>query len=119
MRMMMMRTGQMPQRRVVEGAVLPKVIAMTTTRVRRTHRGVRHGPGKRSEHRIAKGKGRAKGWGRERQWGKGRGREPVKEKVILNKPHGDMISLVLLRCSGRRKYMRKTQTRRANWSWYI
>ena len=85
----------------MEGAVLAMAMTMTMERVRRTRRAVRKGPGKGREQRTGRGKGR------------GRGRETVKGKVLLNKPQGEMISLVPLRCSCRRKGMRPTQTWRA------
>jgi len=47
-------------------------MTMMTAGVRRTHKAVRMGPGKRREHRMGRGKGR------------GRGRETVKGKVLLN-----------------------------------
>jgi len=62
----MMSTGQIPEHRVVEGAVLAMEITMTMARVRRTWWAVRTGPGKESEQRTGRGKGR------------GRGREKVK-----------------------------------------
>jgi hypothetical protein len=70
--MMMMRTGRVPERRAVDGAVLAMTKTMTTARVRRTRRAVRKGPGKGREQRMGRGKGR------------GRGRETVKGKVLLN-----------------------------------
>jgi len=45
--------------------------------------------------------------------------EMVKGKVSLNTPQEEMISLVPLLCSCRRKFERQTWTRRANWSGYI
>jgi hypothetical protein len=77
-------------------------ITMTMARVRRTCREVCKGPGKGREQRTGRGKG------------SGRGRETVKGKVLLNKPQGEMISLVPLLCSCRRKGMRQTQALRAN-----
>ena len=67
------------------------------------------GTGKGREQRMGRGKGR----------GRGRGREMVKGKVLLNKPQGEMISLVPLLRSCRRKCQRQTWTWRANWSGYI
>jgi hypothetical protein len=63
-------------------------------------KGIQHGKGKRKVTED----------------GKGRGREMVKGKVLLNKPQGEMISLVRLLCSSRRKCMRQTWTRRANFA---
>ena len=63
------------------------------------------------------GMGRGKGWGRQRR--KGRGRETVKGKVLLNKPQEELISLMPLLCSCRRKCMRQTRTWRANQRGYI
>jgi hypothetical protein len=70
--MMMMRTGRIPERRAVDGAVLTMTMTMATARVRRTCRAVRKGPGKGREQRMGRGKRR------------GRGRETVKGKVLLN-----------------------------------
>jgi len=98
----MMRTGRIPEHRAVEGAVLAMAMTMTMATVRRTRRAVRKGPGKGREQRMGRGKGR------------GRGRETVHGKVMLNKRQGEMISLVPLLCSCRRKGMRQTRTRRAN-----
>jgi hypothetical protein len=75
---------------------------MTMARVRRTPREVRKGPGKGREQRTGRGKGR------------GRGRETVKEKVLLSKQKGEMIFLVPLLRSCRRKGMRQTRAGRAN-----
>jgi hypothetical protein len=102
--MMMMRTGRIPQRRVVEGAVLAMAMTMTMARVRRTRRAVRKRPGKGREQLTGRGKGKGTGTGRGR----------VKGKVLLNQPQGEMISLVLLLCSCRRKGMRLTRTWRGN-----
>jgi len=97
----MMRTERIPEGRVVERAVLAVAITMTMARVRRTRRAVRTGPGKVREQRSGRGNER------------GRGRETVKGKILLNKPKGEMISLMPLLCSCRRKGMRENQTRRA------
>jgi hypothetical protein len=70
--MVMMRTGRILERRVVDGAVLAMTMTMTTARVRRTRRAVRQGPGNGREQRMGRGNGR------------GRGRETVKGKVLLN-----------------------------------
>ena len=70
--MMMMRTGQIPERRAVDGAVLAMKMTMMTARVRRTRRAVRKGPGKGREQRMGRGKGR------------GTERETVKGKVLSN-----------------------------------
>jgi hypothetical protein len=85
--MMMMRTGRIPERQAVEGVVLAIAMTMTMARVRRKCREVRKGPGKGREQRTGRGKGR------------GSGRETVKGKVLVNKPQGEMISLVPLLCS--------------------
>jgi len=42
----MMRKGQIPARRVVEGATLAMAMTMTMARLRKTHRVVKMGPGK-------------------------------------------------------------------------
>jgi hypothetical protein len=86
----------------MEGAIFAMAKTMTMARIRRTRREVREGPGKGREQRMGRGKGR------------GRGRETVKGKVLLNKPQGEMISLVPMLCSCRRKGMRQTWARRAN-----
>jgi hypothetical protein len=82
--MMMMRTGLILDRQAVEGAFLAMAMTMTMARVRRIHRAVRKALGKGREQRTERGKGRE------------RGRETVKGKVLLNKPQGEMISLVPL-----------------------
>jgi len=107
-----MRTGRIPERRALEGAVLAMAMTMMMARVRRTPRAVRKGLGKGREHRMGRGKGRRlrRGGGK----GRGRGIETVKGKVLLNKPQGEMISLVPLLCSCRRNCQRQTWTRRAN-----
>jgi hypothetical protein len=64
--------------------------------------------------KYGKGYGKGKGNGKGRQWRKGRGRETVKGKALSNKPQGEMISLLPLRCSCRRKCIRQTQTGSAN-----
>jgi hypothetical protein len=107
-RMMMMRTERIPEHRAVESAVLAMAMTITMARVRRTRRALRKEPGKRREQRMRRGKGNAMGRGRRR------GRGEVKGKVLLNKPQGEMISLVLLLCSCRRNDMRQTHTWRAN-----
>jgi len=71
-----------------------------------THSGEK-GPGMGREQMMGRGKGR------------GRGRETLKRKVLLNKPQGEMISLVPLLCSCRRNGMRHTRTPRANLTGYI
>jgi hypothetical protein len=86
----------------MEGAILAMAKSMTMARMRRTRREVRQGPRKGREQRTGRGKGR------------GKGRETVKGKVLLNKPQGEMISLVPMLCSCRRKGMRQTWARRAN-----
>jgi hypothetical protein len=92
-RMMIMRTGRIPVRKTVSGAILAKPMAMMMERVRKTHRALRMGPGKTREHRMGRGKGRRKG--------KGWGMEMVKGKELLNKTQGEMISHVPLLCSCR------------------
>jgi len=97
----MMTTGQIPERRAVEGAILVIAMTITTARVKRTRRAVRKGPGKGREQRMGRGNERRLRMGRGK--GRGRGRETVKGKVLLNKPQGETISLVPLLCSCRRK----------------
>jgi hypothetical protein len=97
MRMIMMRTGNIPDRRVEAGAMLAITLAMTMAGVRRTHRVVRKRAGKRRGKKMGRGMGRGRG----RQWRKGRRREMVKRKVLLNKPQGEMISRVPLFCGCR------------------
>jgi len=53
-----MRTGRIPERREVEGAILAMTITMTMVKVRRTRRVVRKGLGKGWEERMRRGKGR-------------------------------------------------------------
>ena len=108
----MMTTGQILVRRAVERAVMAMAITMTTARVRRTRRAVRKRLGKGREQRMGRGKGRRLRTGRGK--GRGRGRETVMGKVLLNTPKEEMISLVPLLCSCRRKCQRQTWTRRAN-----
>jgi hypothetical protein len=60
-----------------------------------------------------------RGKGSGRQLRKGRGRETVKGKVLLDQPQEEMISLVLLLWGCRRKCIGQPQTRRANQSGYI
>jgi hypothetical protein len=79
---------------------------MTTARVRRTCRAVSKGLGIGRVEKMGRGEGRG------RQLRKGRRRDTVKGKVLLNKPQVEMISLVPWLC--RRKCMRQTRTRRAN-----
>ena len=97
-----MRTWQMPVGREVEGAVLAIAMTMTMAKVRRTRRVVSKCLQKGREQRTGRGQGR------------GRGTETVKGKELLNKPQGEMISLVPLVGSCRRKGMRQTQTLSAN-----
>jgi hypothetical protein len=103
-RMRMMRTGQIPELGAGEVAVLAMLMTITMERVRRTRREVRNGPGKGTEQSTGTGKGR----------GRGRGRETVKGKILFNKPQAEMISLVPVLCSCRKKYMRLTRAHRAN-----
>jgi len=86
----MMRTGQIPERRAVNGGVLAMTMTIMTARMWRTHWAVRKEPGKEREQRMGRGKGRRlrTGWGK----GRGRGRETVKGKVLLKTPRGDDIS---------------------------
>ena len=63
--------------------------------------------------------GKGKGKGTAMEEGRGRGREMVKGKVLLNKHQGEMISVMVLRCSCRSKCTRQTRTRRDNYSRYI
>jgi hypothetical protein len=80
--MMMMRTGQIPPRRVIDGVFLVMTMTMTTARVRRARRVVRNGPGLGREQMMGRGKIRrlrtVKGKG------KGRGRESVSGTVLSN-----------------------------------
>jgi len=84
---------------VVEGALLAMTMTMTMVRVGGTRRAGRKGPGKGREHKMGRGKGTQLRTGRGQ--GRGRGREMVMGKVLLNKPPGQMISLVPLLCSFR------------------
>jgi hypothetical protein len=86
-------------------------MTIPTGRVRRTHRAVRKKPGKGKEHRIERGKRRGLRTGRGK--GRGRGRETLKGKVLFNKLQGEMISLVPLLYSCRRKCQRQTWTQSA------
>jgi len=63
------------------------------------------GKGKGTQDWKGKGKATEDGEGKvvERGKGGGRGRQTVKGKVLLNKPHGEMMSLVPLLCSCRGK----------------
>jgi hypothetical protein len=54
--------------------------------------------GRGKERRLRTGRGK----------GRGRGRETVKGKVLLNKPQGEMISLVPLLCICRKNCLRQT-----------
>jgi hypothetical protein len=58
MRMMMMTPRPIPERQVVERAVLAIIITISTARVRRIHRAVKMGLGKRREQRTGRGNGR-------------------------------------------------------------
>jgi hypothetical protein len=82
--MMMMKIGQIPVRRAVEGAVLAMAMTMTTARVSRACKAVRKDPGKGREQRMGRGNGRRLRTGRGK--GRGRGRETVKGKVLFNTP---------------------------------
>lgn len=100
----------------MDRAVLAIVMTMTVVRVRRAHRAMREGPGKRREHQMkrCKGTGKRRGRGRQRRPGWVRGSETVKGNVSLNNTQGEMISLKQLLCRCRRKCVRWTRTRRAN-----
>jgi hypothetical protein len=65
--------------------------------------GIGKGTGTKDEKGKGHGKGKGRGWGR----------ETAKGKVLLNKPQGEMISLVPVLCSCRGECMRQTRTRRA------
>jgi hypothetical protein len=106
----MMRSGRVPEHRAVEGAVQAMAMTMTTVRVRSIHRAVGTKPRKARVQWMAWGNGR----GRQQRTGRGRGREMVKGKVLLNKPHKEMMTIMALLCSCRRKCMRQTRTWRAN-----
>jgi hypothetical protein len=82
--MMLMRTGRILARSVADGVVLVMAMTMTIAGVRRTRRVVGKGPRRGSEGKTTRGMGR------------GRGRETLKGKVLLNTPQGEMISLVSL-----------------------
>ena len=90
----MMKPGQIPERRAMEGAVPVMTTTMSTARVRRTRRAVRQGLGKGMEQRMGSGKRRRLRTGRGK--GRGRGRETVKGKVLSNKLQREIISLVPL-----------------------
>jgi hypothetical protein len=83
--MMIMRTGRIPEHRAVEPAVLALAMTLTMARVRRTRSGVRQGPEKGMEHST----------GRDKRKRKGRGSKTINGKVLLNKPHGEMIYVLL------------------------
>jgi len=53
-----MRTGLIPGHRVVEGAGQAITLTMTSARVRRTRRVVKHGTGNARERRMGRRKGR-------------------------------------------------------------
>jgi hypothetical protein len=71
----MMTTGRIPERQVVEGAILAMAMTMTMARVWSTHRVVRKGSGNGGEQWTGKGKG-----GRLRT-GRGKGRRRGREMV--------------------------------------
>jgi len=106
----MMTTGRIPERRVVEGAIVTMAMTMMTVRVRRTRWAVRTGLGKGRVQRIGRGKGR----GRQPRKTRGKGREMVSGKVLLNKPQEEMISLMPFLCSCSRQCTRQTLTQRAD-----
>jgi hypothetical protein len=90
MNMIKLRTWWITEHRAIEGASMAMVMTMTTTRVSRTNRVVRKEPGKGTVHRMGRGHGIVM------QQRKGRRREMVLGKVLLNKPQEEMISLVPL-----------------------
>jgi hypothetical protein len=114
--MMMMNNGQSMDCQAVEGTIPEMPMRITTVKIRRTCRALRHVLGKGREERMARGTGRQLRMGRGKEWA--RARELVKGKVLLNKPQGEMISLVPLICSCRMKSHRQTWTGRANKSRY-
>jgi len=120
---MMMRTARILDRPAVEVPILSMAMTMTMARVNRRSRVARKPARKGREQWIGRRKGRrpSTGRGNGRGSGKwcGRGMETVKGKVLLNKPQAEMISLIPLRCSCRRKCMRQTQTQRDNCRGYI
>jgi hypothetical protein len=71
---MMRETGQIPERRVEEGAVLEMAMIMILAWVRRTCSAVRKGQGQEKEKTMGRGNGR------------GTGRGKVKEKVLETNP---------------------------------
>ena len=73
-----------------------------------------NGDGEEDTQSGEKGTGKGKGTQDGKGKGKGKGKGNCKGKGILNKPQGEMISLVPLLCRCRRKVMRQTQTWRAN-----
>jgi len=113
--MMMMRTGQILPCRAVAGALLAMAITITTARAIRTRRPVRKGPEKRWDHRMRTRNWRQSARWRGRQWrnGRRRGRETVKDRVLLTKHNAEMIDLVRLFYSWRMKCMRHTRAQRA------
>jgi hypothetical protein len=92
--MIMMRTERIPECGAAEGAVQAMSMTMTVARVRRTRRAVRKGP--------------AKGWKQRTGRIKETERETERGKVLLNEPLGVVISHMLLLCSCRSKYQRRT-----------
>jgi len=104
----MMRTWQIAEHRVVEGAILAMAITMLMARVRRTSRAVRNQLGKARERRIERGNGRRSKTGRWRgsQWsngsGTGKGTETGtgKGKVLLNTPQREKARRVVERLQG-------------------
>ena len=97
----------------MHGAILAMAMKLTSVRVRRTPKAARKGPGKGREPTM--GRGMARGMGRGKGRGMGRGRVMVKGMVMLNKPQGEMISVVLLlavaedNVRGRSRYRRLTR----------
>jgi len=91
----MMRTGRIPKRRAVEGAVLVMAMSMMTARVRRACRAVRKEQGKGKGTKDGKGKGKGKateeGKGKATEEGKGKGNGKWKG-IVKQTPGGDDIS---------------------------
>jgi len=104
-RMVMLRTGRITVGWAVEAAVLAMAMTMTTARVRRTCNVVRKEPSKGAEQRMVRGKDTRKGREMRRQWSKckGKGIQTVKGQVLVHNAQGEMLSLVPLLCSFRRK----------------
>jgi len=78
-------------------------------------KGTREGKGTKD----GKGKGKVTADGQGKGKGKGKGKGNGKGKGIVKQTLREMITPVPLLCSCRRKFMRQTLTRRANWRGYI